>query len=272
MRAQDLVNAGFYGYQGWGDAEAAADYRATGGSGKGSLTNPGALGGGGGVAGASSSGGGGLPGDLGNILNQAFTQYQQFAQPAINTLQGLKGDINAQYDKILEGMRKRSDTTSSRELGARGIPLSSTSAQQYINEQKSGVEGDVTAARLGALTNLGGQIAGIQANAPAQAISTGLSAYGALQNQSGGGLGGGYTFDPNSGDAILTGGGNVNVPGATTTSGGGSTNNSSGLTQQIKLNQANQPVVSSNPQSLYGAVYDFGRGIGNLLGLGGPFR
>lgn len=33
--AQDLINMGYYGYQGWGDAEALADFRATGGQGKG---------------------------------------------------------------------------------------------------------------------------------------------------------------------------------------------------------------------------------------------
>lgn len=37
--AQDLINMGFYGYQGWGNAEAIADYKATGGSGKGSATS-----------------------------------------------------------------------------------------------------------------------------------------------------------------------------------------------------------------------------------------
>ena len=39
--AQDLVAQGFYGYQGWGDAEALADFRATGGSGKGGPTSGG---------------------------------------------------------------------------------------------------------------------------------------------------------------------------------------------------------------------------------------
>jgi hypothetical protein len=38
MTANDLVNAGFYGYQGWSDAAAAADYAATGGAGKGSFS------------------------------------------------------------------------------------------------------------------------------------------------------------------------------------------------------------------------------------------
>lgn len=41
MTAQELVNAGFYGYQGWSDAAAAADYAATGGAGKGSPTGGG---------------------------------------------------------------------------------------------------------------------------------------------------------------------------------------------------------------------------------------
>lgn len=36
MSAQSLVNQGFYGYQGWGDQQADADFAATGGAGKGS--------------------------------------------------------------------------------------------------------------------------------------------------------------------------------------------------------------------------------------------
>ena len=37
--AQQLVQQGFYGYQGWDDASAAADFAATGGAGKGGATN-----------------------------------------------------------------------------------------------------------------------------------------------------------------------------------------------------------------------------------------
>ena len=36
--AQDLVSMGFYGYQGWGNAEAVADFKATSGAGKGQAT------------------------------------------------------------------------------------------------------------------------------------------------------------------------------------------------------------------------------------------
>ena len=39
--AQDLVNAGYHGYQGWGDAEAQADFNATGGVGKGGSSSGG---------------------------------------------------------------------------------------------------------------------------------------------------------------------------------------------------------------------------------------
>lgn len=43
MGAQRLVNLGFYGYQGWGDSEAEADFAATGGSGKGGPSAPSTL-------------------------------------------------------------------------------------------------------------------------------------------------------------------------------------------------------------------------------------
>ena len=46
MTAQSLVQQGFYGYQGWGDAEADADFRATGGAGKGGPSSSGGGGGG----------------------------------------------------------------------------------------------------------------------------------------------------------------------------------------------------------------------------------
>ena len=41
MTTQDLVNAGFYGYQGWDDASAANDFAATKGAGKGSANSSG---------------------------------------------------------------------------------------------------------------------------------------------------------------------------------------------------------------------------------------
>src|SRR3990167_10958035 len=49
--AQDLVGMGLYGYQGWDNAAALADYRATGGSGKGQGGGQAAGGGGGAFAG-----------------------------------------------------------------------------------------------------------------------------------------------------------------------------------------------------------------------------
>jgi hypothetical protein len=60
--AQDLVNMGYYGYTGWGDREAIADFNATGGQGKGGATA------GGGTSGTGVSG-------LNDVLN---------AQPSID--------------------------------------------------------------------------------------------------------------------------------------------------------------------------------------------
>lgn len=50
MSSQALINAGYYGYQGWGDREADADFAATGGAGKGNPAGSGSSGGSGGYS------------------------------------------------------------------------------------------------------------------------------------------------------------------------------------------------------------------------------
>lgn len=84
MSAQSLVAQGYGGYQGWGDVEADADFRATGGAGK--LTNRG---------GGSSGGDGGFQPlsapDLAKLRDQVYTTispyYEELAKQA-------KGDFN----------------------------------------------------------------------------------------------------------------------------------------------------------------------------------
>lgn len=237
-------------YTGWGKTEAAADARAKGIN----VSQPTAS-----TGGQAASSGSGFPGNLGNILGQAFNTYQQFAQPAVNTLNSLKGDINAQYDTILNRMRGKTETTASRELGARGIPLSSTSAQQFINEQTQGVEQDVTAARLGALSNVGQNIAQIQANAPAQALSTGLSAYGATQNNQTADLSASLPSVSSLG-AQFGFGGLPQIPTASAAS------QPSSLTQSTT--QVKKPVQVSQTNTT-NPLTQFGAGLQSLLGLGG---
>jgi len=151
--AQDLVNAGFHGYAGWGDAEAVADFRATGGSGKGSLTS-----GGGGATGDVTSGLGGLV----DLAKQLTGIGQEAAAPAIEQAKGFMSDINSRYDKLLGEFKERAGTTASRESGKRGVPISSISAQQFIGErQKQAVLG-VEQARQGALTPIQSALLNLQ--------------------------------------------------------------------------------------------------------------
>lgn len=72
----DLINAGYGGYRGWGENEAAADYNATGGSGK-----------------ITGGGGGGDGGSRGNIAPFSFN-YEEAAKQAF-------GELAPYYDRLL---------------------------------------------------------------------------------------------------------------------------------------------------------------------------
>lgn len=75
---QDLVSAGYTGYQGWGEAEAAADFAATGGAGK--------------------EGGGGTGGNIGGQFQPFNFDYEKSAQEAY-------GELGSYYDRILKESR-----------------------------------------------------------------------------------------------------------------------------------------------------------------------
>src|SRR3990167_2607670 len=123
----DLISQGYGGYQGWNDeAAVAADFKATGGSGK--FT--------------------GTPGS-GPIISQkpTYTQpavniaqkeaelaamLQQGKTEAVNTLQSGKAPLKEKYDAVLASIKGAYDLTKSQaqtataqEFGKRGIPLTS---------------------------------------------------------------------------------------------------------------------------------------------------
>lgn len=125
--AQDLINAGFFGYAGWGDAEAVADFKATGGQGKGSFN------GGGGAESGQVLGAGD---DLIGLQRRSLELAREFNQPGIETLQGVDAGIKERYANLLETFKPQAETTRTNEFGRRGIPISSTSAQEGI--QKAG--------------------------------------------------------------------------------------------------------------------------------------
>lgn len=102
MSAQDLVNSGFVGYQGWGDAEADADFRATGGAGK--------------QGGGSSSGGGAsLPAFNFDQAAAEKTAMEQLRPYYEKLLKIYNGDINLAKKRMEEdysrGLRYKADET-----------------------------------------------------------------------------------------------------------------------------------------------------------------
>ena len=169
--AQDLVNKGYYGYAGWRDAEAQADFAATGGSGKGSPI--------------SSSGGGGAS-NTSNAIETAkqLLQFQQSAnQPAISSLQasipevsakfattkqGLEGQkvpLEQRYQNLLDSINankeqdiNQQNLTLSREFGRRGIPTTSGLFEQTQGEKLSPINqyytGQLTEAGISKEENL----------------------------------------------------------------------------------------------------------------------
>lgn len=175
LTAQQLINAGFYGYAGWDDASAAADYQATGGQGKGSLTNPAALQ----TQGPNLQPGmstsnqtpfnfGSLLGmnntnDILNFAKQIAQQSQQLAQPAINTLQGVVGDVKSRYQQALGVLRGEQDTNIAKEFGKRGVPTSSGIVSQEQQRQGQNLSAKFLTDELGMTTPLNTSIANLQA-------------------------------------------------------------------------------------------------------------
>jgi len=94
--AQDLVNAGYYGYQGWGDAEAQADFNATGGVGKG-------------------GGGGGIPTFDFDFAAEAEKAYGELGVYYDRILKETRGDVDKALSRLVEdydrGLRIKTEDT-----------------------------------------------------------------------------------------------------------------------------------------------------------------
>lgn len=107
--AQDLVNAGYYGYQGWGDAEAQADYNATGGAGK--------YGGGGGGGGS----GGGVPSFNFDYVAEAEKAYGELGAYYTRILSEAQGDTTKALARLTQdyetGLRFRREDVAFQQKG-----------------------------------------------------------------------------------------------------------------------------------------------------------
>jgi len=248
---QDLINAGFYGYQGWGNQEALADYRATGGAGKGSLTNQTALGGGAPVGG----------GAMATYPTSAITQANQYLQPAIQQVQQGLSDTKARYQSILNSIKGQTETAVATEFGKRGVPTSSGIVQQ-------------AQAREVATNQAQGLAAESSATLPFYELlaNLGLSQANAVTSATGGAGGAGdINWGNEFSNFVTSSTPSVSKPSPYPTIG-----------KPVKLNQANKPIVTDTTQYgqpssfqniLFPALDTFKRSLQSVAGgIGGLFK
>ena len=181
--------AGFPGYAGWGQTEAEADFKATGGAGKGPSTS------------SPSQGASNNAASFQDVLGNAkqLQQYQvEQNQPAIQTLQGQSSDLQDRYSKLVDSIKGAGSVASNaqtlatnNELGARGIlPSSGLYQQQQANAQlpvaaqTGGLLSQAGVSEQQDLGNLAGNIASLQAGNVPGALSGASSIMGLTQQAS----------------------------------------------------------------------------------------
>jgi hypothetical protein len=175
----DQIKQQFPGYAGWNDNSAIeADFRATGGSGKGGST-----GGGGNIA---------NPIDMAKQLNDFQIQANQ---PAISSLQASKAPLEQRYSDLINNIKGNQTTatnqqtvTTNNELGRRGITggglydQSMTNSLAPIGVNYSNLLANANTGQSSDEAAINNAIAQLQAGNPSSSISGALQ-YTGIQNQ-----------------------------------------------------------------------------------------
>lgn len=154
QNVNDLINAGYYGYRGWNSPEALADFRATGGAGKGgatstSTTQP--------QTNTTQSYGSGPI----NLANQALQTYQPYIEKAAGFINQGLSDVKSSYQSLLDSVKKRTETNVAEEYGRRGIPISSGIVSQAQNEQVAANQAPIFASLADKTNAAYGNLAGL---------------------------------------------------------------------------------------------------------------
>jgi len=130
---------------------------------------------------------GGFGGDIGGAIQSAIGMQQQAIQPAVESLEAQKSDLQTQYDTLLSDVLGREEQFQAQELGARGITPSSSLAQQTMTRALNPLQQQVSAAQSADTMAINNAIAQLQAQAGMSGISTGTDIYGMMaglqQNQ-----------------------------------------------------------------------------------------
>jgi hypothetical protein len=176
MSVADLVSSGYGGYAGWGDAEADADFRATGGAGKKTVQS-------------SSNSNSTVNANAINTENARILKESSTA--AIDTLKSGQVPLEQRYQDLIGNIRttgeqevKRADVTSAQELARRGVSTQSTYAGEYQQEKRVPVQtafqSQEAAAQLSAqqaVENRNSAIASIQSATGLNQVNAAMSAY-----------------------------------------------------------------------------------------------
>jgi len=169
----DLIKAGYGGYIGWGETEALADYRATGGQGKYDPTTPG-------VAAAQGVSYTPAVAPTQSPIESAKQWYglaQEFAQPAISRLEATKPALETRYQQLLSDITGYTTKATSAEFSRRGIPLSSGIYETALAEKIEPRVQAVGAMREESYADLERAIAAVESSYGPEAIQAAQSMY-----------------------------------------------------------------------------------------------
>jgi hypothetical protein len=187
--AQDLVSKGYYGYAGWGDAEAQADFNATGGSGKGGQSSPS----------YSNAASNVQPSSNTQSVLQNAEQIRQYNvqanQPAIANYQASKQPLQDRYKSLLDEMKSTQTTdvnkttiSTNAELAKRGVTggLAENTINQAvspINQAYTSRIGQVAAGESLDLNAIDQAIASLSSGNPSESVTTAQNLYNLQQQQ-----------------------------------------------------------------------------------------
>jgi hypothetical protein len=185
------IKAQYQGYAGWNDPAAIlADFKATGGAGKGGPTNSG-------VSQSTDTGTRTTPVDYTQIAQEQQRIQQEAVKPVVASLEAQKAPLQARYDNLIKQLQGKEtqevgaqQTALSQEYGKRGIPLSSGAFSQdlmgktqAITQNYAGLQGEAVASEQADLANLATTIAQAQASGNTQAATNAMTLWQQTQAQ-----------------------------------------------------------------------------------------
>jgi hypothetical protein len=175
MSAQSLISQGYGGYAGWGDTEADADFRATGGSGK--KTTP---------SGSSSSSAGGFSSlNPQDSINAAIEAMKKANEPAIASFQAQIPEIQSKYAQTKSQLQASQPSLEQRYQGLldqiKGQQTADVTAQTKATNATLAARG-LSTQDSGAQEDLAGALQPINSQYTGMATQTGLAKEDAIRD------------------------------------------------------------------------------------------